>query len=225
MARDPTAAVGRTGVTMARLLLILAAGLVLAGCALLAPPLAPTSLADRLAALPAEGLPLARPVTIHWNDHQVPFIEAETDRDLALALGVVHAHLRLGQMEILRRIAHGRVAELGGPLATDIDHGLRILDFPRAAAATVAAMPAATRAWVEAYNHVLERAPALPHEFRVLDLARAVRGAGQVLDVEFHQTLSGKADHLAQQIGVGALLQQGTKVHHLVGHRRVLGSC
>jgi hypothetical protein len=51
-----------------------------------------------------------------------------------------------------------------------------------------------------------------------------VRRAGQVFDLQLHQAMRGKADHLAQQVGVGALLQQRTKAHHLVGHRRVLGS-
>src|SRR5215469_11718895 len=52
---------------------------------------------ERLAMLPRAGAPVERPVTIRWNRHQVPFIIAESDRDLAAALGVVHAHLRLGQ--------------------------------------------------------------------------------------------------------------------------------
>src|SRR6267142_7245215 len=39
-----------------------------------------------------------------------------------------------------------------------------------------------------------------------------------------HQALRGKTHHLAQQIGIRALLQQRAKAHHLVGHRRVLGS-
>jgi hypothetical protein len=54
--------------------------------------------------------------------------------------------------------------------------------------------------------------------------ALAVRGAGQALDLQFHQTLRGKPHHLAKQISVGALFQQGTKAHHLLGHRRILGS-
>jgi len=29
---------------------------------------------------------------------------------------------------------------------------------------------------------------------------------------------------ISQQIGVGALLQQGAKAHHVIGHRRILGS-
>jgi hypothetical protein len=36
-------------------------------------------------------------------------------------------------------------------------------------------------------------------------------GAGQALDLQLHQPLRGKADHLAQQIRVGALLQKRAK--------------
>ena len=55
-----------------------------------------------------------------------------------------------------------------------------------------------------------------------IGITRTMRGAGQVLDLQLHQALRGKADHLAQQIGIGALLQESAKVHHLIGHRRVL---
>ena len=51
-----------------------------------------------------------------------------------------------------------------------------------------------------------------------------MRSAGQSLDLQLHQPLGGKADHLAQQIGVGALFQKRAKGHHLVGHRWFLGS-
>jgi penicillin amidase len=71
-------------------------------------------------------------VDIHWNAHLVPFIEAKTDRDLAIALGVVHAHLRLAQMELLRRIAQGRLSEVLGSIAVPLDHGLRLLNPTRA---------------------------------------------------------------------------------------------
>jgi hypothetical protein len=47
-------------------------------------------------------------------------------------------------------------------------------------------------------------------------------GAGQPGDLQLHQPLRREADHLAQQIGVGTLLQKRTKGDHLIGHRRVL---
>jgi hypothetical protein len=51
----------------------------------------------------------------------------------------------------------------------------------------------------------------------------AIARAGQSRDLQLHQALGRKADHLAQQIGIGALLYDGAKVHHLVGHRWFLG--
>src|SRR5437763_1692188 len=74
----------------------------------------PLTLDQRLAAMPCHDLPLNRPASIRWNTHQVPYIESEDDEDLAFCFGLVHAHLRLGQIELLRRAACGRLAELGG---------------------------------------------------------------------------------------------------------------
>lgn len=129
-------------------------------------------LAQRLDALPRRGLPLDGPVEIAFDRHQIPYLDARSDDDLALALGLVHAHLRLGQMEILRRIAQGRISEIAGPLTVDLDVSLRVFDFPRAAPAVVAAMPEATRRWVERFvegiNRHLALQPVLPHELRLL---------------------------------------------------------
>ncbi|MCY4550749.1 MAG: penicillin acylase family protein, partial [Defluviicoccus sp.] len=148
----------------------------LAGCALVAPLPEETSIEQRLSVFPTSGLPLEGRVTVHWDEHQIPFIEAEHDGDAAFALGLVHAHLRLGQMEAYRRVAQGRVAEMVGPFGTDIDHALRILDFGRAAAEIEAGLPPATRAWLERFvagiNHHLETAGELPYEFAALGLER-----------------------------------------------------
>ena len=48
----------------------------LSACSVLAPLPAETSSEDRLRAIPIAGLSLDGKVTIHWDDHQVPFIEA-----------------------------------------------------------------------------------------------------------------------------------------------------
>jgi site-specific DNA recombinase len=53
--------------------------------------------------------------------------------------------------------------------------------------------------------------------------ASAVRRTGEALDLQLHQALRGEADHLAQEVSIGGLLQQLTQAHSLVGHRRVLG--
>lgn len=154
----------------------LAAAGLLAGCTVLSPLPDRAGIEDRLAAFPTTDLPLKAPVTVHWDDHQVPFIEAQSDEDLAFTLGLVHAHLRLGQMEMMRRIATGRLAEVAGPLATDIDIALRMIDFGRVAAKAEREMPPESRRFVEAFvagiNHYQFRAERLPHEFRVLSIRR-----------------------------------------------------
>lgn len=148
----------------------------LSACAVLSPLPEETTSDERLNAIPVAGLTLEGAVTIHWDEHQVPFIEAERDADLPVAMGLVHAHLRLGQMELLRRISQGRIAEMGGPLAADIDEGLRILNFGAAADKMEAALPPESRAWLEGYvrgvNHYQQNVKRLPQEYRVLGLER-----------------------------------------------------
>ncbi len=130
----------------------------------------PADIAARLACLPRRA-PLARKVTIHWDPHLIPFIEAESDEDLATALGIVHAHLRLAQMEMLRRLSQGRVSEVIGPLGLELDHALRLIDFPRAVPAIIAGLDAATRRWAEGFiagvNTVIATCP-LPAEYALL---------------------------------------------------------
>jgi penicillin amidase len=145
---------------------------------LLAPrPPRPGSIAlkQRLAQFPVRELPLERSVTIRWNEYAVPFIEAECDRDLPAAIGFVHAHLRLGQMELFRRVSQGRLSEMVGSAAFAIDHTLRIFDFGKAVPAMLRALPDESRMWLERYvdgvNAVLASGE-LPHEFRLFALER-----------------------------------------------------
>ena len=151
-----------------------AAALVVSSCALLAPLPKQKDVAERLAAFPTGGLPLEGRVMIHWSERQIPFIEADNDGDAAFALGLVHAHLRLGQMATMRMIARGRVSEMIGPLGVDIDHGLRTLSYARAAAEIEQGMDEATRRWVQRFvdgiNHYQDTASELPHDFGVLGL-------------------------------------------------------
>lgn len=163
----------RTGLRVLALFMVSA---IASACALLGPLPSESSLDERLAAFPTEGLPLQGRTAIHWDSHQIPFIEAEHDGDAAFALGLVQAHLRLGQMEMFRRVSQGRIAEMGGPFASEIDHSLRILDFGKASAATEALLAPETRLWLERFvagvNHYQEQAKTLPPEFAMLGLER-----------------------------------------------------
>ena len=150
-----------------------AVALVLSACSLLAPLPKPKGVTARLEAFPTDGLPLEGPVTVRWSERQIPFIEAERDGDAAFALGLVHAHLRLGQMAMARMLARGRLSEMIGPLGVDIDRGLRTLSYARAAAEIERDMDDAALLWVrrfvEGVNHYQTTAE-LPHDFGVLGL-------------------------------------------------------
>ncbi len=143
------------------------------GCSLLFSSLPePTTLDERLAAFPQDGLDVKEPVTIHWNAYQVPYVKAANADDAAYTLGLIHAHLRLGQMEIVRRVTQGRIAEMAGPPVTDIDIALRTLGFYRGASESVALMPPETRAWVDRFvagiNDYITKGGALPFEYKAL---------------------------------------------------------
>lgn len=130
---------------------------------------------QRLSTLPLQGLPVTAPVEIFWNEHLAPYVEAQTDRDLAVALGLVHAHLRLAQMELLRLVAQGRLSEMLGPVAVGVDHALRLLDPIKAASAILCDLTEETRDWLDGFvagvNHHLASPVDPPIEFRLLGIS------------------------------------------------------
>ena len=132
-----------------RVLAVISVTLTAAGCAALLP--VPVNLAGRLEAFAAGSPPVAQPVEILWDEHQIPYVIASTDHDAAFALGMIQAHLRGGELALARHVVRGRLSELGGPGLNDADHALRILDFGRAADAAIARMPPATKAWLDAF--------------------------------------------------------------------------
>jgi penicillin amidase len=147
----------------------------------------PISVAERIAALPQTGLPVGAPVEIRWSDRLIPFIEARSDRDLAVALGLVHAHLRLAQMELLRRVAQGRIAEVVGAAAVPLDHALRLLDPGRAVPAILDALPDTTRDWLDGFvagiNHHVASGLPLPFEFGLLGITAEPWSIADVLTI------------------------------------------
>jgi len=94
---------------------------------------------------------LDAPVEVIRDVHGVPHIYARGRRDLARAMGFVHAQDRLAQMEGLRRFAFGRLAELVGPRALELDRTARRLRLRWAAEQDIAAADPETTAIAEAY--------------------------------------------------------------------------
>ncbi len=64
---------------------------------------------------------LQQPVRVQFESNGVAHIAAQTDHDLFVATGYVHARFRLFQMDLLRRQGAGRLSEIVGKAALDTD--------------------------------------------------------------------------------------------------------
>jgi len=135
-----------------------------------------------------ETLPgLSAPVDVVFDSLAIPHIVATTETDAVRALGYLHARDRLWAMEVLRRAAEGRFADVLGRQAVETDRFLRGLDIPHVAELIVAQSSPESRAVVDAYvsgvNAWIARQQPLGPEFRVLGFAPAPWTARQVVEV------------------------------------------
>lgn len=102
----------------------------------------------------------------------VVHITARNEHDLVLLQGWAHARDRLFQMDVLRRLASGTLAELFGAPALASDVELRTIGLRRAAVRSLAVLSPETQAMLEAYaagvNHYVATHP-LPIEYGALE--------------------------------------------------------
>ncbi len=128
---------------------------------------------------------LSGPVVVVYDSWGVPHIYAGSERDLFAAFGFVQACDRLWQMDVLRRVTEGRLAELVGEAGVDSDVLMHRLGMPGvveesyrlierlaeegdgAAAATLEALEAYARG-VNACIDYLRGRGLLPLEYRLL---------------------------------------------------------
>ncbi|MCG8668047.1 MAG: penicillin acylase family protein, partial [Pseudomonadales bacterium] len=114
----------------------------------------PMTQAQRFDQLPSASAPISARLNIYWEEHAIPFIEADNNSDLAFGLGLVNAHLRLGQLELFRMISQGRLGEITGPVpqVDTVDHGLRMLDLCTAGKKAYDAMALESQLWLDRFR-------------------------------------------------------------------------
>src|SRR6187399_1181055 len=101
----------------------------------------------------------------------IPHVFASNKADALFGLGYLHAQDRLWQMELQRRIGHGRLSEVLGAAALQQDRFLRTVGFGRAAKTAWASTPDWAKQQIDAYvagvNAFLSthHGSALPPEF------------------------------------------------------------
>src|SRR2546427_9581822 len=94
---------------------------------------------------------ISAPIDIIRDADAIPHIFAVNKADALFGLGYVHAQDRLWQMELQRRIGHGRLSEVLGPAALAQDRFLRTVGFGRAADSAWAATPQWAKQQIDAY--------------------------------------------------------------------------
>ena len=118
---------------------------------------------------------LNAPVSVRYDERGVPHIRAKNEADLYRALGYVHAQDRLFQMEMVRRLAQGELAEILGPKLLDSDRLFRTLGIRAHAQATAAQLDPnspsvkALTAYLDGINQYQDTHPA-PMEFDLLKI-------------------------------------------------------
>ena len=114
-------------------------------------------------------------VAIHFDEFGVPHIYAQNEEDAYHALGYIHAQERLFQLEMMRRVGSGTLAELLGPDVVEIDQFFHTLGIPKHAKESTKALlnqgdspwKSAAEAYIDGVNQFIEQGK-LPLEYRLL---------------------------------------------------------
>jgi penicillin amidase len=118
---------------------------------------------------------LQAPVQVNWDERGVPHLQAQNEADLYRALGFLHAQDRLFQMEMVRRLARGELAEILGPKLVDTDRLFRTLELRAHAEQSIQRVDRNSPAWqallayLDGINEFQDTRP-LPLEFGLLGI-------------------------------------------------------
>lgn len=177
---------------------------------------------------------LTEEVDIHFDEFGVPHIYAQNEADAYRALGYIHAQERLFQLEMMRRVGSGTLAELLGPDVVEIDQFFHTLGIPKHAKESTKALVAqgnspwksAAEAYIAGVNQFIEQ-DKLPVEYLLLgskprpytlDDMHSVLGY-----MSFSFAMSLKTDPLVTQIArkwgpdyLASLAVQTLPSHHVI---------
>ena len=152
---------------------------------------------------------LSENVTVHFDENGVPHINAETQKDAYTALGYVHAQDRLWQMELIRRIAPGRLSEIFGDKLVETDvffAGLGLVEDANESIAKIdinSETYKLTMAYLDGVNQFVEEG-ATPIEYNLIGLEKTKFTVNDVYNVfgymSFSFAIAQKTDPLLQEI-------------------------
>ena len=115
--------------------------------------------------------------TVYFDEFGVPHIYAANSKDAMVALGYVHAQDRLWQMEVMRRIASGRLSAIFGSVTLKNDQFFAGLGIEEASAKAIEALDKnspeyqLTMSYLDGINQYLEEGKT-PVEFSILGIKK-----------------------------------------------------
>lgn len=115
--------------------------------------------------------------TVYFDEYGVPHIYAKSQKEAMTTLGYVHAQDRLWQMELLRRIAPGRLSELFGSKALKSDKFFAGLGIEEASEKAIAQLDKTSQsyllamAYLDGINQFMEKGPD-PIEFTLIGVKK-----------------------------------------------------
>ncbi len=169
---------------------------------------------------------ISEEITIYFDDIGVPHINAQNQKNAYTDLGYVHAQDRLWQMELIRRIAPGRLSEIFGKDLIETDaffKGLGIVENTRESIDKLdknAMSYQLTMAYLDGINQFIENGPT-PIEFKLLGIDKTKYTIEDVYHAKGYMSFSfahaHKADPLLteikQQLGDAYLGELGIPIY------------
>ena len=143
--------------------------------------------------LPLTGL--KKPVTVKRDEKGMAFIYAENMHDAIMAQGFVTAQDRLFQMQLTRLLAQGRICELAGEKARNLDIRMRTIGLHRIAQKQAKILNKETRDYFQIYvdgvNAFIEQCPGdIPLEFKLAGIKPEIWSVTDSLCILYYMAYS-----------------------------------
>ncbi|WP_444660304.1 penicillin acylase family protein [Flavobacterium columnare] len=120
---------------------------------------------------------ISKETDVFFDEYGIPHIYAANEKDALTVLGYVHAQERLWQMELLRRIAPGKLSELFGAKALDNDKLFLALGIDQNSQQAIAKLDTKSKpykmamAYLDGVNQYLKKG-STPVEFTLLGIEK-----------------------------------------------------
>ena len=152
---------------------------------------------------------IKKQTTVYFDDFGIPHIYANSEKEAMITLGYVHAQDRLWQMELLKRIASGKLSEIFGSVMLKNDKFFSGLGIDEASEKAVAEMDKSsqayqlTLAYLDGVNQYIDHGKT-PIEYQLLGIKKQKMTVKDVFNIfgymSFSFAMAQKTDPLLTDI-------------------------